>query len=98
MWRVVSLGMYLLSSTEEKMSDLHSVVRPLIFRFALRRKERFCQKYFPSLHKKLGIYCKIYYFLLNVLVNIRSHCRSEVPRGFQEVKVPRLRDNGPGWC
>jgi len=21
----------------------------------------------------------------------------EVPRGFQEVKVPRLRDNGPGW-
>jgi len=23
--------------------------------------------------------------------------RPEVPRGFQEVKVPRLRDNGPGW-
>ena len=22
---------------------------------------------------------------------------SEVPRGFQEVKVPRLRDNVPGW-
>ena len=21
----------------------------------------------------------------------------EVPREFQEVKVPRLRDNGPGW-
>jgi len=20
-----------------------------------------------------------------------------VPRGFQEVKVPRLRDNVPGW-
>ena len=20
-----------------------------------------------------------------------------MPRGFQEVKVPRLRDNGPGW-
>ena len=28
----------------------------------------------------------------------QSHCRPEVPRGFQEVKVPRLRDNGPeGW-
>ena len=26
-----------------------------------------------------------------------SHYRPEVPRGFQEVKVPRLRDNGPGW-
>ena len=25
----------------------------------------------------------------------QSHYRSEVPRGFQEIKVPRLRDNGP---
>jgi len=25
------------------------------------------------------------------------HNRAEVPRGFQEVKVPRLRDNGPEW-
>ena len=27
----------------------------------------------------------------------QSHYRPEVPRGFQEVKVPRLRDNGTGW-
>jgi len=27
----------------------------------------------------------------------QSHYRPEGPRGFQEVKVPRLRDNGPGW-
>jgi len=27
----------------------------------------------------------------------QSHYRPEVSRGFQEVKVPRLRDNGPGW-
>ena len=26
-----------------------------------------------------------------------SHHRPEVSRGFQEVKVPRLRDNDPGW-
>jgi hypothetical protein len=26
----------------------------------------------------------------------QSHYRPEVPRGFQEVKVPRLRDNGTG--
>ena len=26
-----------------------------------------------------------------------SHYRPEVHRGFQELKVPRLRDNGPGW-
>ena len=26
----------------------------------------------------------------------QSHYRPEVPRGFQEVKVPRLRDNGGG--
>jgi len=25
----------------------------------------------------------------------QSHYRPEVPRGFQEVKVPGLRDNGP---
>ena len=27
----------------------------------------------------------------------QSHYRPEVSRGFQEVKVPRLRDNSPGW-
>ena len=26
-----------------------------------------------------------------------SRYRPEVPREFQEVKVPRLRDNGTGW-
>jgi len=26
-----------------------------------------------------------------------SHYRPEMPREFQEVKVPRLCDNGPGW-
>jgi len=25
----------------------------------------------------------------------QSHYRLEVPRGFQEVKIPRLRDSGP---
>ena len=27
----------------------------------------------------------------------QSRYRPEVPRGFQEVKVPRLHDNGTGW-
>jgi len=27
----------------------------------------------------------------------QSHYRPEVSRGFQEVKVPRLRDNDPEW-
>jgi len=27
----------------------------------------------------------------------QSHYRPEVPRGFQEVEVPRLRGDGPGW-
>jgi len=30
-------------------------------------------------------------------INNQYHYRPEVPREFQEVKVPRLRDNGPGW-
>ena len=28
----------------------------------------------------------------------QSHYRPEMPRGFQEVKVPRLRDSGTGLC
>jgi hypothetical protein len=27
----------------------------------------------------------------------QSHYRPEVPRGFREVKFPRIRDDGPGW-
>ena len=27
----------------------------------------------------------------------QAHYRPDVPTGFQEVKVPRLRDNIPGW-
>jgi len=27
----------------------------------------------------------------------QSHYRPKVPRGFQEVKVPRFHDNGTGW-
>jgi len=27
----------------------------------------------------------------------QSHYRPEVPRGFQEVTVPRLHDSGTGW-
>jgi len=29
--------------------------------------------------------------------NNQSHYWPVVPRGFQEVKVPRLCNNGPGW-
>ena len=35
---------------------------------------------------------------MNLYVKIKvkqSHFGPEVPRGFQEVKVPRLRDSGP---
>ena len=35
-------------------------------------------------------------FFRKIKVN-QSHYRPEVPRGFQEVKVPRLRDDGPEW-
>jgi len=33
--------------------------------------------------------------VLNLIKANQSHYRPEVLRGFQEVKVPRLRDNGP---
>ena len=35
---------------------------------------------------------------VSVKVKVKqSNYRPEVPRGFQEVKFPRLSDNGPGW-
>jgi hypothetical protein len=41
---------------------------------------------------------KITLLIQNLMDKVnQSHYRPEVPRGFQEVKVPRLRDNGPGW-
>jgi len=42
-----------------------------------------------SVENKIDNHCK-------VTVN-QSHYRPEGPKGVQEVKVPRLRDNGPGW-
>jgi len=44
----------------------------------------------------LVVLCYIYIYIYIYKVN-QSHCRPEVTRGVQEVKVPRLRDNGPGW-
>ena len=35
-------------------------------------------------------------FIISIKIN-QYHYRPEVPRGFQEVKVPRFRDNGPEW-
>jgi len=40
--------------------------------------------------------CYMMHVLVKVKVN-QSHYRPEVLREFLEVKVPRLRDNGPGW-
>jgi len=35
--------------------------------------------------------------VLNARVKISPVTDPEGPRGFQEVKVPRFRDNGTGW-
>ena len=37
------------------------------------------------------------YNVHNIVKVNQSHYRPEVPRGFQEVQVPILRENGPGW-
>jgi len=44
----------------------------------------------------LGIYVVFGKYYRVSKVN-QSHYRPKVPRGFQEVKVPRLRDSGPEW-
>jgi hypothetical protein len=42
------------------------------------------------------IYIYIYIYIYKVKVK-QSRYRPGEPRGFQEVKVPRLQDNGTGW-
>ena len=50
---------------------------------------------FPGIKQPTGtIWCLIYSMSKNIK---QSHHRPEVPRGLQEVKVPKLRDNGPEW-
>ena len=40
-------------------------------------------------------YIQLTFASINEVKVKQSRYRPEVPRGFQEVKVPRLRDNGP---
>jgi len=49
--------------------------------------------YFIFIHKKKS---NGDYTLLKIRIN-QAHYRPEVPRAFQEVNVPRLRDNVPEW-
>jgi len=47
-----------------------------------------------AVNKYIVSYIYIYIYICNKKVN-QFHYRPEVPRGFQGVKVPRLRGNGP---
>jgi len=53
---------------------------------------------YREVHKKLSLRVGLRSnsFIISIKVN-QCHYRPEVPRGFQEVKVPRLCDNDPGW-
>jgi len=51
---------------------------------------------FVDRYKGVGQRRDLIPYLFNVSVH-QPHYRPEVPRGFQEVKVPRLSGNGPGW-
>ena len=47
--------------------------------------------------KACHVFLQPFKVYLLLYVKNQSHYSPEVPRGFQEVKVPRLRDKGPGW-
>jgi len=55
--------------------------------------------WFKNVIKSCNKYnCNITLFAVAFIYKVnQSHYRFEVPRGFQEVKVPRLRDSGPEW-
>jgi hypothetical protein len=52
-------------------------------------------------HKKRTLHFVGYLYIVDLInkrnISNQSHYTPEVPRGFQEVKVPRIRDNGTGW-
>jgi len=51
-----------------------------------------------SVQKVLNTYSYIRYLIFCLCTKKnQSLYRSKVSRRFQEVKVPRLHDNGPGW-
>jgi len=52
-----------------------------------RIRQNFVKKTNTHTHTHTHIYEKVN----------QSHYRPEVPRGFQEVKAPRLHDNDRGW-
>jgi len=59
--------------------------------FVILTKDRFG----PAITDYWESYClapEVHYSNVN-----QSHYRPEMSRGFQEVKVPRLRDKGPEW-
>jgi len=54
----------------------------------------------------IGTHCMWSLFIYITMIHIimfllckenHYHYRLQVPRGFQEVKVPTIHDNGPGW-
>ena len=58
----------------------------LVSMFLLRFEKETFQNHVMKLYQLTSVHCK------KKMVN-QSHYRPEVPRGFQEFKVPRLRDN-----
>ena len=58
--------------------------------------KRGCETVYSYKVARLNVTLTLEYSSIVKKVN-QSHYRPEVPRRFQEAKVPTLRDNGPGW-
>jgi len=50
-----------------------------------------------SLNVQRNYSTELHTLIRNHVKVFQSHYRPEVPRVFQDVKVPRFRDNGTGW-
>ena len=68
------------------------------FEILLFTISKICMKKFEFHYNLTRIKGTLHEYLCTfMLIKKQSHYRPEVPRGFQEVKVPILHDNGPGW-
>jgi len=74
------------------------LIKVTILQHAENVKKVFCTRAIPDGGPVRPEACRSWCIVIKFKKKVnQSHYRSEVPRGFQEVTVPRLRDNGPGW-
>ena len=94
-WRATTPGLPAWGAQMHKLSCADRTSTLVAFTIQLRKTNvSFVISLRPSVRRSARM--NQFDYLWTVKVN-QSHCRPEVPRAFQEVKVLRILDKGTGW-